>query len=400
MIARSVAVASQLSRQSNVDCVTLDGDLVNRRGAMTGGFVDTRRSRMEAATALKKMKVERDECEREWMATKTNVDDIEKELSTLLAEIQSKETNRRGAQVDVARMQSEKEAAEMAMVRERKNLADIEIRITNLEDSIRESEIELQDMQTEVSTPLTSALTPSEERELDELLSRSQNLKDLVAATSQERGRLEVQVERINNELETNLERRATELEKTIRLSSEDPSAGTVEAEEVKMELTTAERHVETLDEELKQLESTMKETEKELKQVNITVEECRLQDSRIEKDLAEEQEQMDTIFNRRALFTQRKEEAEKKIRELGSLPSDFDKHRGSSMETLLRKLKKTNENLKAYSHVNKKALDQYINFTEQRDMLRKRRSELDVGADAIRQLIDSLDTRKDEDIM
>jgi structural maintenance of chromosome 3 (chondroitin sulfate proteoglycan 6) len=42
--------------------------------------------------------------------------------------------------------------------------------------------------------------------------------------------------------------------------------------------------------------------------------------------------------------------------------------------------LHKCNEELKKYSHVNKKALDQYVNFTEQREELHKRQAELDSG--------------------
>lgn len=61
--------------------------------------------------------------------------------------------------------------------------------------------------------------------------------------------------------------------------------------------------------------------------------------------------------------------------------------------------LHKCNEQLKNYSHVNKKALDQYVNFTEQREELHKRQAELDSGDEKIRELISVLDQRKDESI-
>jgi structural maintenance of chromosome 3 (chondroitin sulfate proteoglycan 6) len=49
-------------------------------------------------------------------------------------------------------------------------------------------------------------------------------------------------------------------------------------------------------------------------------------------------------------------------------------------MKRLHRLLKEKNEELKKLSHVNKKALDQYVNFTEQREELRRRQDELDKG--------------------
>lgn len=50
-------------------------------------------------------------------------------------------------------------------------------------------------------------------------------------------------------------------------------------------------------------------------------------------------------------------------------------------------------------SHVNKKALDQYTNFTEQREELARRQTENGRGEDKIKQLIQTLDMRKDEAI-
>lgn len=46
---------------------------------------------------------------------------------------------------------------------------------------------------------------------------------------------------------------------------------------------------------------------------------------------------------------------------------------------------------------MNKKALDQYTNFTEQREELAKRQTENRRAEDKIRELIKTLDMRKDE---
>lgn len=57
------------------------------------------------------------------------------------------------------------------------------------------------------------------------------------------------------------------------------------------------------------------------------------------------------------------------------------------------------NDALKKYKHVNKKAFEQYNNFTSQRDNLTKRRKELDDAQASIQELVDVLDQRKDEAI-
>ena len=53
LLARNLQVGAELSRAHGFDCITLDGDQVNKRGAFTGGFIDARRSRMEAHKAIR-----------------------------------------------------------------------------------------------------------------------------------------------------------------------------------------------------------------------------------------------------------------------------------------------------------------------------------------------------------
>ena len=65
----------------------------------------------------------------------------------------------------------------------------------------------------------------------------------------------------------------------------------------------------------------------------------------------------------------------------------------------LIKKLSGVNETLKKFSHVNKKAFEQYSNFTKQREQLRKRREDLEASAKSIHALMATLDQRKDEAI-
>jgi chromosome segregation ATPase len=46
LVCKNLEVAVKVARDSDLDCVTLDGDKVNRKGALTGGFHDQRTSRL------------------------------------------------------------------------------------------------------------------------------------------------------------------------------------------------------------------------------------------------------------------------------------------------------------------------------------------------------------------
>ena len=65
-------------------------------------------------------------------------------------------------------------------------------------------------------------------------------------------------------------------------------------------------------------------------------------------------------MASKQTVFQAKIEECTKKIRELGSLPTDaFSKYKNMSQKQLFKQLEKANLELKKYSHVNKKALDQ-----------------------------------------
>ena len=63
----------------------------------------------------------------------------------------------------------------------------------------------------------------------------------------------------------------------------------------------------------------------------------------------------------------------------------------------LFKKLESCTEELKKYSHVNKKALDQFVSFSEQKEKLIARREELTRDYQSIIDLIYHLDHRKFE---
>lgn len=46
--------------------------------------------------------------------------------------------------------------------------------------------------------------------------------------------------------------------------------------------------------------------------------------------------------------------------------------------------LHRCNEQLQQFSHVNKKALDEYVNFTEEREGIKKRQAEVDAAYEVL----------------
>lgn len=84
----------------------------------------------------------------------------------------------------------------------------------------------------------------------------------------------------------------------------------------------------------------------------------------------------------------------------MGVLPQDaYDKYQDMSMKDLYYKLDVCNQELKKLSHVNKKAMDQYVQFSEHKEKLLQRREEADRAYKSILDFINTLDQRKNENM-
>jgi structural maintenance of chromosome 3 (chondroitin sulfate proteoglycan 6) len=88
-------------------------------------------------------------------------------------------------------------------------------------------------------------------------------------------------------------------------------------------------------------------------------------------------------------------------LRDLGTLPQRLiEEYHHLAEKQIITQLKQVNEKLKKFANVNRKALDQYLSFNEQREVLIQRKEEMNRDTAAIEQLIQSLDIQKDETIL
>ena len=106
-------------------------------------------------------------------------------------------------------------------------------------------------------------------------------------------------------------------------------------------------------------------------------------------------------VLESRRMAMRKRDECQAKLRDLGALPSEEQAAvEGKKKRELIAMLAKVNEGMKAYNHVNKKAAEQHASFADEREALRARKVELDRADASIRDLIATLDARKDEAIL
>lgn len=64
MLCASLEDAVGIARQHNIDCITIEGDEVSRKGALSGGFQDQRRSRLALFSEIRESRDRMEELNR------------------------------------------------------------------------------------------------------------------------------------------------------------------------------------------------------------------------------------------------------------------------------------------------------------------------------------------------
>jgi len=85
-----------LAREFSLNCVTLDGDQVNKRGALTGGFLDSRYSRVKLQKTITKTQKQLSELTIESNKIKKTSQEIDQAINSVLGELQKMESTKTG----------------------------------------------------------------------------------------------------------------------------------------------------------------------------------------------------------------------------------------------------------------------------------------------------------------
>ncbi|CAN4099063.1 unnamed protein product [Withania somnifera] len=389
VICRNLDVATRVARTDGLDCITLEGDQVSKKGGMTGGFYDHRRSKLRFMSNIKQNTVSINLKERELEEVRYKLQEIDQKINELVAEQQKNDaglghdkSELEQLKQDIGNAERQRQSILKALQKKEKLLGNVLSQIDQLRANIAMK-------QDEVGTELVDHLTPEERDSLSRLNPEITSLKEKLVACRANRIETETRKEELEMNLSTNLERRKQELMATNSCVDVDMLKGELESKN--QELKDADSLVEHVTKELTRVSRSIDERNKRLKQIKQEKDNLKALEDKYQNTLQDEARELEQLLSKRNTYLAKQEEYSKKIRELG--------YKRRNVKELYKMLHKCNEQLQQFSHVNKKALDQYVNFTEQREELQRRQAELDAGDEKIKELISVLDMRKDESI-
>nr|KAJ0224058.1 hypothetical protein LSAT_V11C200060350 [Lactuca sativa] len=318
------------------------------------------------------------------------------EINAIVSDKQKDDAKLRHEKSDVEQLKQEvanykKNTRKISEVLEKKLLANVKTQIEQVK-----SNIEMK--RDEMGTELADHLTPEEKDLLSQLNPEITELKERLVTSRRTRVEIETRKSELETNLSTNLAKRKQELEEVKE--SQETDTLNVEAEAKKQELQDAKMFVEQVKKQLKRVCESIDNRNKELMNMNKKKSDLKAHLEEYKKTRQNKDKRAEQLISRKNILRIKQEEYAKKIRGLGPLSSEvFEMHKWKSIKELYKMLHACNEQLKQFSHVNKKALDQYSNFIDQREELQKRQQELDAGDEKIKELISILDQRRDESI-
>lgn len=348
--------------------------------------------------ALRELNINRDELKKNSSDVKKSLQTAEQKMSTVLGEISRLESNRRYSAQRVERLKNELKHYGNTGARATSLIEQTEKSIVTIKADIEQLDISIADMEAEIGTALDATLSAAEMKELEELTVRVNTLKQDKVEIAARRLTVYTELSELQTALETNLNRHA----KRIAITSGELDMNSLRAQLAKLEgvlkstqndEAITRKGYDGIADKLRTAQASIENAREEIDKLR------RLQDT-MKTGISDREKLMETLMSKSAMHSQTRERLQKKIRELGSLPSDaFDRYRGESVSSLHKLLAKTNKQLSKLGHVNKKALDQYQQFTEQREEYEGRRAAERKEYDKIMELIDNLDRKKDEAI-
>ncbi len=168
-VCQDLTIAAAYVKSHGINTITLDGDKVDRKGALTGGFHDVRRSRIEAIKAVTTWRLKHEEDSKKSKETKAEIAQLEQKITQMSGQIAVLTAQQTQIRDSRERLQAEG----TTLLREKEKLKE---RIIKLENDVDELETELNGMEakfdafnSELDSPLTAGLTAEEETLVEDL---------------------------------------------------------------------------------------------------------------------------------------------------------------------------------------------------------------------------------------
>ena len=377
--------------------VTLDGDLVERSGAMTGGsgggsrysFSKSGGGRLERlAGDIETLEDRRRSLQAEIRELDEDIEDARDRAADARDRVRSVESEIDDAESDVEAAEAEIEAleAEIEDLREARAAVDADMQalddeIDGIEAEIATTEAEIDDLESDLADSKIPELTAEADGIRDEIDEKESRMDDLDARLNE----LELEQQYAEDALDDLQERIETAQEKKAD-ARDDIRDHEAEIEERKAELEKKREAVEELEAELAELKADREDLQATLRAAKT--------------DRDDKRDEVDRIESNLDSLRETKERLSWEIDELDAEVGDYDPEAIPGHDEVQSAIDRLTAEMEALEPVNMLAIDEYDEVQSELDDLQERRDVLVDEREAIEERIDRFDRQKKETFM
>jgi structural maintenance of chromosome 3 (chondroitin sulfate proteoglycan 6) len=418
VVCRSREVAERVAGGGKLDAITMEGDLVSRRGALSGGYSDPARSKILAHQRAKALEAQAQGLAAERATQRQAAEEADGRATQLDAEARALEARRAQLRARADQARADLRAAREAGRRARADAEAAAAREQELAEQVADVARQQAAHEAELGAEFGASLTAAERRELSQLAPRARELEAAAGTARGARLAAQARVGELEERLSESLGRRRAELaaerERGGGGGGGGRGGGGNDASSDGLTLAAARDALEAAREALRRAETSERAAAERLAALDeageaaaaeasaLSAERDKLRDvaARGGDAAADERRALAALDRERAELSARAEDLQRRIRECGMLPSGaFERYASRPRKELRAALQRAQREAGRFAHVNRKALEQFASFTEQKRELEVRRAEVGEGEAKIRELIAALDLRKDEAI-
>lgn len=377
--------------------VTLDGDLVERSGAMTGGSGSgTRFSFSKSGNGrLERIATEIASLEDDRQQLQDVIRDLEGDIDDARDRLTSARDRRREIEAKISRVneriddvKSEIESAEETIDRLRRKRAsvdeemqELDTELTELDRDIETVTQKIETLETELADSAIPELTAEADRLSEEIASKQSQMNDLDGRVSELRLKKEYAEDAIE-ELESTIENAQTR-----KADAEE----TIEYNEAAIE--RRESRLESKYTAIEELESELTELKGERQGLQEALTAVKERQTEAQETLERRQSRFDSI-------TEKIEELNHEISTLEAEVGDYDPTAIPEHETVEAEIERLNTEMSALEPVNMLAIDEYDSVADALAELKERRDILVEERSAIEKRIEQFEAQKKETFM
>ncbi|KAL6940196.1 hypothetical protein ACO0QE_004092 [Hanseniaspora vineae] len=397
IVVKELTTGVRLAKQYKLTSITPDGDRVDQKGVLSGGFNDfnQKTTRLDSLKTLKQKRNEYAVTERHLAELKAILEQNDIGIDKINTKIKEYTTQKESISETIESFKNQKNQLRSSKYGSEEQLKLLEAKSGNLKNSIENFTSKIDTLEADLHQPFNTELTDEENAELNSINKSLQEKDAELSLVDEQVNVLSLELEALKSENKSKLEPQYASLKESTATSAK---ISDLETELVKLEaqLSKAQSAGDEISKSLENLRNELNNMTAERANNEKLLEKANSQQRLLLKKIDEFQKDSEKAMMKKATLVARKDELQGRINELGFLPEEaFTKFETVSTEKCVQQLTKVTKRLSKFTNVNKRAGESFTRFLEKKEDLENKAKDLDLSKKSIEDLIKTLKDQK-----